>query len=306
MDGERLFLISVLLWQLHTPCVALNLMARSKHTIVTDSQKCGVVWMHGVIKSDQPDLHGFEEWIPKMVSNVTNRCSYRFPMAQKEIDPYMVNNTEQPWGPWWHLDVAGIRIPLPWYFKGLQTVFKNEPGSMHHWFNFSTFGACYNEDNEKVKTFESIQSNVHVIHENIDALVAEGVPAENIFVGGYSQGGAMALLSGVQYPKTLAGIMAYLPQVIPPKEQPDAPYKDLVHPANKDVDVIVVSSPSDAFIPQCMIEPGVKGLRNSGLHVVHKEVDSNLDGTEVHLIKKPTPDASQFFQTFVKEHLKQS
>ena len=44
----------------------------------------------------------------------------------------------------------------------------------------------------------------------IDALIAEelaaGVPLERIVVGGFSQGGAMALYAGLQYPGRLAGV----------------------------------------------------------------------------------------------------
>jgi phospholipase/carboxylesterase len=52
----------------------------------------------------------------------------------------------------------------------------------------------------------------------IDSLVererARGTPSENIVLAGFSQGGAMALQTGLRYPCRLAGIMAlstYLP-----------------------------------------------------------------------------------------------
>ncbi|GIU48884.1 alpha/beta hydrolase [Shewanella algidipiscicola] len=48
----------------------------------------------------------------------------------------------------------------------------------------------------------------------IDRQVAAGIPAENIVLAGFSQGGVMSLFTGLRYPKKLAGIMAlscYLP-----------------------------------------------------------------------------------------------
>ena len=48
----------------------------------------------------------------------------------------------------------------------------------------------------------------------IEGLEAEGIPAERIVLGGFSQGGVMALWSGLSFPRPLAGIAAlsgYLP-----------------------------------------------------------------------------------------------
>jgi predicted esterase len=43
-------------------------------------------------------------------------------------------------------------------------------------------------------------------HSLIDEEVAKGIPANRVVVGGFSQGGAMALLSGVTYKNQLGGI----------------------------------------------------------------------------------------------------
>lgn len=44
------------------------------------------------------------------------------------------------------------------------------------------------------------------IHGLIDAEVAKGIPANRVVVGGFSQGGALSLLSGVTYKSQLGGI----------------------------------------------------------------------------------------------------
>ena len=45
------------------------------------------------------------------------------------------------------------------------------------------------------------------VHDLIEDQVAQGVPPEKIILGGFSQGGAMALHAGVRFPQTLGGIM---------------------------------------------------------------------------------------------------
>lgn len=47
------------------------------------------------------------------------------------------------------------------------------------------------------------------IHAAIDRLIAEGIPPAQIVVGGFSQGGAMALLATFTYPKPLRGIIVF-------------------------------------------------------------------------------------------------
>ena len=44
------------------------------------------------------------------------------------------------------------------------------------------------------------------IHELIDAEVAKGTPSERIVLGGFSQGGALAMRAGFAYPRRLAGV----------------------------------------------------------------------------------------------------
>ena len=52
------------------------------------------------------------------------------------------------------------------------------------------------------------QSKV-LVHAAIDAVVASGTPSEKIVLGGFSQGGAMAIYAGYSYPKRLAGIVGF-------------------------------------------------------------------------------------------------
>jgi len=66
-------------------------------------------------------------------------------------------------------------------------------------------------DMEDVK---SITESSNLIHNYIDAEINVGIKSNKIFVAGFSQGGAIALHSGLRYLSKLAGILAlstYLP-----------------------------------------------------------------------------------------------
>lgn len=68
-----------------------------------------------------------------------------------------------------------------------------------------------------------IEQSAEQIRRLVDRERALGIPTENIVLAGFSQGGAMALHTGLRYPETLAGIMvlsAYL--LLPERLQEEA------------------------------------------------------------------------------------
>ena len=82
----------------------------------------------------------------------------------------------------------------------------------------------------------------------IEALIARekgrGVPAGRIVLAGFSQGGAMALQTGLRHPERLAGIMAlscFLP--LPDTVAAEA------SPANRDVPIFMAHGTHDPLIP---------------------------------------------------------
>lgn len=83
---------------------------------------------------------------------------------------------------------------------------------------------------------------------SIDALLAReqarGVPAHRIVLGGFSQGCAMALLTGLRYPQRLAGILGmsgYLPLASALAAERSA--------ANADVPIFLAHGTQDEMIP---------------------------------------------------------
>jgi len=74
---------------------------------------------------------------------------------------------------------------------------------MPSWFDLYSLDANGAVDEEGLKKAQTL------IHELIAAEEKAGIPANRIILGGFSQGGALALYSGLTYPKPIAGILAF-------------------------------------------------------------------------------------------------
>lgn len=55
---------------------------------------------------------------------------------------------------------------------------------------------------------EGITRAASKVHSMINEEVAAGIPSKRIVLGGFSQGGALAIYSALTYPESLAGIIA--------------------------------------------------------------------------------------------------
>jgi phospholipase/carboxylesterase len=80
--------------------------------------------------------------------------------------------------------------------------------TMRGWYDVTGLEANRKED------LEGLQASSDLVTALIHQEVARGIPANQIFLGGFSQGGALSLYLGLRYPNRLAGIVAlsaYLP-----------------------------------------------------------------------------------------------
>ena len=95
------------------------------------------------------------------------------------------------------------------------------------------------------------EKGVRASQERIGALIerelGRGIPANKIVLAGFSQGGAIALHTGLRYPQRLAGIMA-LSTYLPLAESLAAE----AAPANRDVPIFYVHGTHDPVIPFAM------------------------------------------------------
>ena len=74
--------------------------------------------------------------------------------------------------------------------------------TMRGWYDVTGLEASRKED------LEGLQASSDLVTALIHQEVARGIPADQILLGGFSQGGALSLYLGLRYPNRLAGIVA--------------------------------------------------------------------------------------------------
>ena len=74
---------------------------------------------------------------------------------------------------------------------------------MRAWFDMEALPLTLDEPTD----IGGFVNSTATIHEHLDALVRDGVPAHRIVLGGFSQGGAMTLFAGLRYKVPLAGLL---------------------------------------------------------------------------------------------------
>ncbi|KAG6459471.1 hypothetical protein O3G_MSEX011403 [Manduca sexta] len=73
---------------------------------------------------------------------------------------------------------------------------------MPSWFDLRTLDATAPEDEE------GILRATNLIHGLIGDEIKSGIPANRVLLGGFSQGGALAMHAALTYPERLAGVMS--------------------------------------------------------------------------------------------------
>lgn len=107
---------------------------------------------------------------------------------------------------------------------------------MPSWFDLKTLDATGAEDDE------GILKATDLVHGLIGDEVRSGIPANRILLGGFSQGGALALHAALTYPERLAGVMAlscWLPRHASFPDAVKAPRDLPIFQAHGDCDPVV-------------------------------------------------------------------
>jgi phospholipase/carboxylesterase len=145
-------------------------------------------------------------------------------------------------------DFAGIvpELALP-ATLGVRFIFPHAPprpvtingGSvMRAWYDIATL------DLSQAQDADGIQASAQAVRALIAREQTRGVPASRIVLGGFSQGGAIALHTGLRFPERLAGIMA-LSSYLPLAETLTAE----AHSANAHVAVFIGHGRDDTVVP---------------------------------------------------------
>merc|ERR1719240_1747329 len=203
----------------------------------------GAIWMGGMLGTADPELHLFDSVIPETLASV-GPLKARFPMAPLG-DVYFSKNPD-------------VTKEFKWIQKWC-----SDNTTTRRWWDFDTMGGCPADMKGKIHadSWKSALEAVPYVHSEIRALEKEGVPTDQIFLAGYSQGGAMAQIAGMMYPKKLAGVMMYLSPSLAPKEfklEGGNDWSKLINPANKNLDVLYMDAEKDFYIK--LINPANKNL----------------------------------------------
>ena len=132
--------------------------------------------------------------------------------------------------------IGDVRFVFP--FAPVQPVTINGGMSMPSWYDILGTDLVRREDEP------SLRASAAAVQALIDREIARGVPASRIVLGGFSQGCAMTLLTGLRAPQRLAGLLGmsgYLPlAATTAAERSDA---------NRDVPIFLGHGRSDPVVP---------------------------------------------------------
>jgi phospholipase/carboxylesterase len=124
---------------------------------------------------------------------------------------------------------------------------------MRAWYDIKGFGPERAEDDAGIRESEG------VVKRYIEQEIAQGIPASKIVIAGFSQGGAIALQTGLRYQQRLAGVMAlstYLPL--------GASLATEAAAANRDVPILMCHGVHDPIVPAQMGEASRDAMQGLG------------------------------------------
>eukprot|EP00746_Dinoflagellata_sp_MGD_P159870 gnl/MRDRNA2_/MRDRNA2_86775_c0_seq1.p1 gnl/MRDRNA2_/MRDRNA2_86775_c0~~gnl/MRDRNA2_/MRDRNA2_86775_c0_seq1.p1 ORF type:complete len:409 (-),score=64.16 gnl/MRDRNA2_/MRDRNA2_86775_c0_seq1:105-1331(-) len=208
-----------------------------------DVQDWGMVWLHGLSERRFFSQNIYPELFRRKISvqqNVNLHVSAPVgPMKRVSVTTKMFGKKLLPPAPtWFGFDLNPVEI------------------RKHPDLEDNSIG---NPDIEEAK------GNIHLVHEAIDEMVAQGIPPERIIVGGFSQGSYMSLRAVMTYPKKLAGVFMFEGSVIIPHE-----FKTTINDLYRDIPIVWLHGRRDFVIPIEVQSVQVPELRQMGLSVTRE------------------------------------
>lgn len=158
--------------------------------------------------------------------------------------------------------VEELRLPPPLAVRFIfphaapRPVTINNGFVMRAWYDIKGFGPDRAEDDVGIRESDA------VVRKYIDQQIAQGIAANRIAIAGFSQGGAIALQTGLRYPQRLAGVMAlstYLPLRAAVASEAAA--------ANRDIPILMCHGLRDPIVPAELGEASRDVLQSLGYQV---------------------------------------
>lgn len=146
---------------------------------------------------------------------------------------------------------AEVRFVFP--HAPLRPVTLNQGAIMRAWYDILQINARTEEDSPGIQAAEKF------IHELIAEQVQLGIPSQKIILAGFSQGGAVALYTGLRFNQPLAGILAlstYLPLPHLLAEEK--------HPVNQAIPIWIAHGFQDDVIPISIAKTALLHLKQQG------------------------------------------
>ena len=127
--------------------------------------------------------------------------------------------------------------------------------------------------------YDGINESSALLGRLIEQEVAKGIPTEHILLAGFSQGGVVALHTGLRYPKRLAGIVGlstYLPTLAQIQTEKSS--------ANADLPIFMAHGILDAVIAIEIAKVASDGLKALNYHVEWHDylMEHSLCVEEIH------------------------
>jgi phospholipase/carboxylesterase len=149
---------------------------------------------------------------------------------------------------------VGIRFIFP--HAPIQPVSINGGYPMRSWFDI------YGLDKTSIQDEMGIRKSQQAIDRLIDQVIQSGIPSERIIIGGFSQGGALALHTALRFPKKLAGavgLSTYLPLA-------DSVATE-AHTHNTTLPILLAHGTEDSIVPYHFGQISYQLLTNMGYSV---------------------------------------
>jgi phospholipase/carboxylesterase len=184
------------------------------------------------------------------------------------------------------LDLAGcpaIRFIFP--HAPMMQVTINGGYTMRAWYDVLSRDFVSNDDEETLRSSQAL------VEELIAQEKSRGIAADKIVLGGFSQGGAMTLQTGLRHPETLAGLLvlsSYLPMADLVEKERNA--------ANQNTSIFMVHGTSDQVINFEYAKQSADKLKSLGYPVEWHEYMMPHS-----LCREEIDDISAWFQKVLKK-----
>ena len=136
---------------------------------------------------------------------------------------------------------------------------------MPSWYDIKDFSRTHEDESGILSSAMQINKAIDMEIDRMKQTVDNGkhdeckeaeIASSNVFVGGFSQGGAMAVYCGYHYPKRLGGVVALSGYVLDTCNYPQD-----IHESNKDTALLVYHGEQDQVVPITFSQQTFDGLK---------------------------------------------